>query len=573
MSRGQLQLCSLFDQRVHIINETLYFVGGSYLDSSDIKPSSVRKINKINLSSEFQVDGLINQTNIVTENAPDEVTDKDITNGGRFFYDDTNLWAFSSVARGDDIPIQVNQTDKMYRYDTIEDKWSLDKIEGGEYQWFNNTNGFYAAAPDGRNWYGGGLGIGTWGRRPGLVFFEGNSSNPKWSFIRETDDLNSIPTPSTAGGSSVFLPIGEEGIIVLLGGWDTTKRGRQFAPTGGFNIDWDLRPLSDIFVYDIAQNFWTLVPAKGGLPEMRAEFCLVVNSAPDGSYHNIVLYGGWSQLQGAAFADVWVLSLPSFRWIKVEDENNPDTRPFRNYLDNPRVGDIGRTRHRCNMFKNTQMIVTGGIVSQYYDIKLNIDACNSSHPPLMVMDTSTFVWKASITPDEQDYTIPGFIRSAVRGRDSPDGGWPNDRLGQIFSAAITSATATPSTTSLAPNSTNTASSDNRTSGLSRGGIVGIAVGGIVILALLIAGFIILRRRRKRLEPIPPGPYDYLAGSQVPTWPKAELASNPPRAELPNHYLGQELPTGIHNPELPASPVIPSMLGSNHAQTQPLLPHR
>ncbi|KAF3319422.1 hypothetical protein TWF173_000051 [Orbilia oligospora] len=429
MSRGQLQLCSLFDQRVHIINETLYFVGGSYLDSSDIKPS--------------------NQTNIVTENAPDEVTDKDITNGGRFFYNDTSLWAFSSVARGDDIPTQVNQTDRMYRYDTIEDKWSLDKIEGGEYQWFNNTNGFYAAAPDGRNWYGGGLGIGTWGRRPGLVFFEGNSSNPKWSFIRETDDLNSIPTPSTAGGSSVFLPIGEEGIIVLLGGWDTTKRGRQFAPTGGFNIDWDLRPLSDIFVYDIAQNFWTLVPAKGGLPEMRAEFCLVVNSAPDGSYYNIVLYGGWSQLRGAAFADVWVLSLPSFRWIKVEDENNPDTRPFRNNLDNPRVGGIGRTRHR----------------------------------------------------------------------------------------------------------------------------LGIAVGGVVILALLVAGFIILRRRRKGMEPIPPGPYDYLAGGQAPTWPKAELASNTPRAELPNHYLGQELPTGIHNPELPASPVKPSMLGSHYAQTQPLLPHR
>ncbi|KAK6506285.1 hypothetical protein TWF506_011203 [Arthrobotrys conoides] len=272
---------------------------------------------------------------------------------------------------------------------------------------------------------------------------------------------------------------------------------------------------------------------------MRAEFCLVVNSATDGSHHKIVLYGGWSQLRGAAYADVWVLSLPSFRWIKVEDENNPDTPPFRN-LDNPQVGDIGRTQHRCNIYKNAQMIVTGSI-------------------------------KASITPVEQGYTVPGFITSAVRGRNSPDGGWPNDRLSQIFSAARTSATATPSTTPPAPNPTNTVSTDN--SSLSTGGIASIAVGGVVIFTLLIAGFIILRRRRKLLEPIPPGPYDYLAGNQAPSWPKAELASDPPRAELPNHYLAQELPTGIHNPELPASPVKPSMLGSHHAHTQPLLPHR
>ncbi|RVD85065.1 uncharacterized protein DFL_003396 [Arthrobotrys flagrans] len=549
--RGQLQLCSLFDQRVHIFNETLYFVGGSYLDSSDIKPSSVRKLNKISLSSEFQVNGLINQTDIVTEDAPYELTDKDITNGGIFFHDDANVWAFGAVGRGDDIPTQVNQTDMMYRYDAIENKWSLDKIAGGEYQWFNNTNGFYATAPDGRNWYGGGQGIGTWGKKPGLLFFEGNSTTPKWSFIRETDDLNSLPTPSTLGGASVYLPIGEEGIIVLFGGWDTTKQGYQFAAGGG--VDWDLRPLSDIFVYDIAQNFWTLVPAKGGLPEMRAEFCVVVNSAPDGSYHNIVLYGGWSQLRGKAYADVWVLSLPSFRWIKVEDENNPDTRPFRNNLDNLRVGDIGRTRHRCNLFKNTQMIVTGGIVSQYYDKKLNIDACNSSHPPFMVMDTSTFVWKASITPEEQDYSVPGVITSAVRGRNTPDGGWPNDRLGQIFSAARSSSTATPSSTFSAPNPTNTVPSDN--GGLSIAGIAGIVVGGVVILALLIAGFIILRRRRKRSESIPLGSYDYFAGGQV--QPKVELASNPPRAELLNHY---------HIQELPASPVKSYIPGSYHLHT-------
>ncbi|KAK6346080.1 hypothetical protein TWF730_010413 [Orbilia blumenaviensis] len=548
MSRAdRLQLCSFYDQRVHIFNETLYFMGGSYLDSSDIKPSTVQKLNKIDLSSELRVDGLINQTRIQTEDAPDELTDKDVTNGGIFFYDETNLWTFGAVGRGD-IPSQVDQTDRMYRYDALQNQWSPDRIEGGEYQWFNNSNGFYATAPDGRNWYGGGTGIGTWSRKPGVLFFEGNSTTPKWSFIKESDDFESLPTPSTLAGGAVYLPIGEEGIIVLLGGWDTTKQGNQFQK--GTGLDWDLRPLSDIFVYDIARNFWTLIPAKGDLPDMRAEFCLVVNSSQDGRYHNIVMYGGWNQLKGQAYADVWVLSLPSFRWINIADENNPDTRPSKNDINNPRIGNVGRTRHRCNLFKNTQMIVTGGIVSQFSDIKLNIDACNSSHPPIMVMDTSRFVWKASITPDEQNYTVPGQITSAVRERTEPDEGWPNDRLRQIFAAASSSITATPTPSSTSPpNPTETVFYEKE--GLSTGRIAGIAAGGIVILVILIAGLAILFRRRKQSEPVLPAPYDYFStNAQTPIWYKAELPVDDLRAELPGDSLGQGLPVTPPKPPTP-----------------------
>jgi hypothetical protein len=56
--------------------------------------------------------------------------------------------------------------------------------------------------------------------------------------------------------------------------------------------DWDQRPLSDIFVYDIFSNVWYSVEATGHLPGLRAEFCSGVSSAPDDSSFQITIHGG-----------------------------------------------------------------------------------------------------------------------------------------------------------------------------------------------------------------------------------------------------------------------------------------
>ncbi|KAF3925155.1 hypothetical protein ABW20_dc0101600 [Dactylellina cionopaga] len=303
---------------VAIINDTLIFTSGSYLFNRDIRPASDPKLHKINTTN--------------------------VNDRGRRV----------SV-------VQPNQ-------------WILCYGTG----W--------------RGFHGGGQGIRTWGRNPGMIIFEGNTTPPRWNFIRESNDPEGIPTPGTLGGSAVYIPVGEKEALVLLGGYDvgfqttlfvfdgltvsqTTQQGVMFAKESG--LDWGLRPLTDILVYDIATNIWNIITAVGMIPTSRSEFFLVVNSVPDNSYHNIIFYGGWSQFLGAAFADVWVPSLPSFRWIKIDDENNPDTRTSKNNLDNPVIDNVGRTRHKCNVYKNTQMIATGGIVSQYYDIKMNIDACKS----------------------------------------------------------------------------------------------------------------------------------------------------------------------------------------------------
>ncbi|EPS45385.1 hypothetical protein H072_605 [Dactylellina haptotyla CBS 200.50] len=568
MSGSTDGLCSLYDQRVAVVNDTLYFTSGSYLFSRDRKPASDPKIHKINLADNLGVDGIIAQALIETEDAPDAGI-------GAFFYNEElpeKLWAYAAVRRSVDTPDSVNQTDTMWAYYVTAKQWNSETIDGGEYQWFNQTNGFVATAPDGRSWYGGGRGLGIYKQNPGLVYFEGNAATPKWSFIKEPIDSEAIDTPSTVGGSAVYVPAGDAGIIVLMGGFDSTVKGTMFAEGSG--LDWDLRPLSDIYVYDIATNIWNRITATGiTIPTERAEFCTVVNSAPDGSYHNIVLYGGWSQFYEAAFADVWVLTLPAFHWIQVDDQNNPDTRTSVNNLDNPAVTTIGRTRHKCNLYKTTQMIVTGGIVSQLGDIKLNIDACNATHPPFLVLDTNTFVWKASISSDSQDYEVPSFVQSAVRNRNSPASGWPNARVENLFT--LTPIPTTSSTTSSAPTNAESTSPAAK-SGLSTGGIAGAAVGGVLVLFFIIGAILFWLRHRKQLqEPFLPGPYDYFeqGGGGLSIWPKAELPSNLPPAELPNNYSAMELPAGTNNAELPAESArveLMPILGRRR-EPQPMIP--
>ena len=75
-------------------------------------------------------------------------------------------------------------------------------------------------------------------------------------------------------------------------------------------------------IFDIATSTWYTQPTtvEGHFEhpsELRTQACSVVASAPDRSSHNIYLYGGNRLHEGDHEADVYVLSIPSFHWIKV----------------------------------------------------------------------------------------------------------------------------------------------------------------------------------------------------------------------------------------------------------------
>ena len=74
--------------------------------------------------------------------------------------------------------------------------------------------------------------------------------------------------------------------------------------------------MQEILLYDIANSKWYTQKATGEVPEQRRRFCAGVVWAEDRSSYNIYLYGGLGVPAGLGFDDIYILSIPSFRWIK-----------------------------------------------------------------------------------------------------------------------------------------------------------------------------------------------------------------------------------------------------------------
>jgi len=115
------------------------------------------------------------------------------------------------------------------------------------------------------------------------------------------------------------------------------------------------------------------------------------------------MYGGWSLLEGTRTSQVYVLTIPSFRWILVSDEGNLDL------LIDP---DVGRSHMSCEIWNGTQMLVAGGHVSSGSVIYNNV--CNNTYLPFKVLDTSNYMWQTQFIPNKT-YTVPNVVYKVIGG--------------------------------------------------------------------------------------------------------------------------------------------------------------
>lgn len=105
------------------------------------------------------------------------------------------------------------------------------------------------------------------------------------------------------------------------------------------------------------------------------------------------MFGGWNGWSDRtyAFGDIWVLSLPGFRWFKVDDEVTP------------------RAMHDCALVGKRQMLVIGGL-----DFGVN-DSFGWRDPDpwkqgVGLLDLPTMTWSSQYDPDASDYDSPDFVK-------------------------------------------------------------------------------------------------------------------------------------------------------------------
>lgn len=244
--------------------------------------------------------------------------------------------------------------------------------------------------------------------------------------------------------------------------------------------------MSIIYLYDIAEGKWYQQEATGQVPENRRKFCAGATWAQDQSSYNIYLYGGAGFAENATgFDDVYILTLPSFTWIKW-------------YPTEPGPGSPHNSLS-CNVIDNAQMLIIGGTFpgSDMCDAP---DVVGTHNLNLGKNNPKQAKWEL-FDPHLTTYNVPSEIIAVVGGSatggatvSAPAGEWNNRDLRVYFQQQATYPPRSP--TRFLPN---TGSAPDPGSKTNKGAIIGGAVGGglAVLLLLGLAIFFWMRRRGRR----------------------------------------------------------------------------
>ena len=217
---------------------------------------------------------------------------------------------------------------------------------------------------------------------------------------------------------------------------------------------------------------------------------IVVVSAPDQSSHSIYVFGGWGSTHDESDGAVYVLSLPSFTWIRVNQDSTL------------------RSRHHCSLVGKSTMLVVGGITPMD-DFSLPIwttQGCDNGtlfNQGLATFDLSNHSWSTNYDPliSAQAYQVHPSIFNVIGGNtnggakiQAPIGGFDQQALGTVLSAGNVTNNTTNSTGSA--NAKSKPAHEVELSPAAMAGIIGASITGFVLIAAV--GFAIYLKRRRKL---------------------------------------------------------------------------
>ncbi|KAJ5929293.1 hypothetical protein N7454_007141 [Penicillium verhagenii] len=480
-------MCSWESLRANIIHDTIYIDGGYLIYEELFSDNCTAPSSEASFSGSVYTFSLSDSFN-TSSNFSDILHLKSIAGGagsnidptfidGVMFANDGEFYLYGGAAMLTSDSTEASSEDTVlgyeaYQYDgvTIQDwepMWWTDTLPDNMTTYI--TNGAGESAPsENLGFYFSGMHALSWGS----IFYPAVAANVTANTLitlnmtvmrSETWENDTLPSyiQGRANAELVWVPVSESGVLTAL----NEKLSPKFMET--------------VPVYDVSTKTWYLQNTTGDTPPQLTEFCSVLASAADGSSHNIYIYGGetGTEYSETASDDVYVLSLPSFTWVKVYNGTNTH----------------GRSRHTCIKVYPDQMLAIGG---------LRVDTSHCLEDGMIVNFNLNNLTFQNYNPAEwSDYKVPDLLTAKIGG-DSSGGAtvtspssWTNSSLEGIFSTKYTKTISTywPY---------NTTSSDTTTTHHKKfptwaAAVIGVLCGLLVIGLIIVALWFWLRRRQRR----------------------------------------------------------------------------
>lgn len=193
----------------------------------------------------------------------------------------------------------------LWSYDIIYDYWEYMRFSGGPQATRGIMGSAYGAGATSEArgeafWYGGWISEGSSAEYEPPS--EGERELSRWMIRYRVDDngwSNSSGPDDDLGraeGVMVYIPAGDDGLLVYFGGVRESREGRGTSSGAGdgggdrmFGNETDVvgQEMDEVFVYEILSGRWYKQKASGDIPGMRRRFCAGVAWAPDQSSYNM----------------------------------------------------------------------------------------------------------------------------------------------------------------------------------------------------------------------------------------------------------------------------------------------
>ncbi|KAF2840717.1 hypothetical protein M501DRAFT_1014715 [Patellaria atrata CBS 101060] len=521
--------CRRFGHQTAVIDRRLYIDGGK-LNWKSLADNPLNFTNQAMLYNDLDVTnrgGMPQLYANLTKDGP--VPD---VSGGILWADEVNKMLYLYGGEHSDIPEDFT----FWSYDTLYDRWdqrevlnSIQRVSYGAGVTVNErAEGYY---------------LGGWLNNKTVPGWTGDpvATNTIIRYNLIEDTWSNFTGPDSTGraeGVMVYLPASDGGLLIYFGGiLDPFRNGTVV----GSNM-------SEIYVYDLNSAKWYKQNASGEIPEMRRKFCAGVTWPEDQSSYNIYLYGGLGVPPDAiGFDDVYILSLPSFTWIKWWPTEPGEGAPHHSMS--------------CNVISGAQMLIIGGTfpISNSCD---SPDTWGTHNMNLGANGPAGATWDI-FYPKIMKYTVPDVIVAEVGGDGS--GGatlkgpaeWSHRDLPVYFSRIPSFSARSPTRT--IPTSTASPTPTSRPDKTNIGAIAGGTIGGIISLILLLTllWLCIKRRKTKQSKQHSSIPIELPATTRTPKLimePKSTTPTNhstspstSPHINTPINYTSASL--DAHNPQM------------------------